>query len=385
MRLKVVLAAASVAALALPAAEAAADPAPPALPAPASGCVGASAVTVRDLPWATARMAPYLLSRLTDGQGVTVAVLDSGVSAGAAGLAGAVDGGVDVVSGGPATTDCLGRGTAFAAIIAGRPVPGSGVVGMAPGAGILPVRIIDPQGRVTAAALATGIREAARRGARVILVGTGLAEDNPDLRAAVADAVAHDALVVAPVNDRTRGEAGRPPAAWFPAADPQVLAVGGVAVDGKPTEVTGPAAGVDVLAPAQGAVVPGPSGIGHYGVGGTGVAAAFVAGAAALVRAAHPELSEAAVRTRLLDTAERPGTGGPGTVDPYAAATTVDVASGQRTVPDRPPVSLPEASAGDPAVTRAWLLCGTLGGATLLALVVLWLVRTRRSGAPPLA
>jgi len=93
--------------------------------------------------------------------------------------------------------------------------------------------------------------------------------------------------VVAPVNDRPSGLAGQPPPAWYPAAYPDVLAVGGVGPDGKSTAPTGAAGEPDVLAPAVGAVVPGPTGSGAYTVSGTAIAAAYAAGAAATLRGAH--------------------------------------------------------------------------------------------------
>jgi membrane-anchored mycosin MYCP len=352
---------------------------PPALPLPADGCVGASAVRYTELPWATARMAPYLAWQLATGKGVTVAVLDSGVSPAAEGLAGVVAEGLDVVVGGPAWTDCLGRGTALASIVAGRPVTGSGIVGIAPAARILPIRIIDPLRRVNPASLAAGIREALRLGAGVILLGTGLPEDTADLRAAVADAVALNAVIIAPVNDRTPGEAGNPPEAWFPAAYPEVLAVGGMNASDEPTEATGPASGLDILAPAVGSVVPGPSG-GHYAVAGTPVAAAYVAGVAALIREYYPKLDAAGVRARLTMTAQRSGP-----VDPYAAVANTAPEQGQRPVLPAPEiVTLAQPVPADPAINRAWLASAIIGVLAIALTALLRRLRRRCTSVPEL-
>lgn len=359
-----------------------ADEDPPALPAALTGCVGPSPVRYGErTPWPVARMAPYLTRSLSQGRGVRVAVLDSGVSGAAAGLRAAVAPGRDVVSGGPARSDCLGRGTALAAIVAAGPTSGTGVVGMAPEATVLPFRIIGPQRRTTPASIADGIDAAVDAGADVVLVGSGQVADTPALRAAVTRAAGRDVLVVAPVDDGPASTTGQPPPVWYPAAYPQVLAVGGVDANGRGTVLALPASGLDVLAPAKDAVVPGPTGAGHYTVGGTAVAAAHVAGAAALVRGYHPELTAAQVRDRLVSTAERTPYAPAGTVDPYAAMTTLDPGAATRPVRlDPGAVSVATAPPADPAVARSGLLAA---GITVVALLIGAGVRIRRGHRRP--
>jgi membrane-anchored mycosin MYCP len=247
-----------------------------------------------------------------------VAVLDTGVSAAAPPLAGAVRPGQDVVVTGSADSDCAGRGTALAGIVAARPVTGSPFAGLAPEATILPVRVTDRHNQFNARTLADGIAVAATAGAHVILVGTGVPVDTAELRAAVQAAVQRGAVVVAPVNpDGPSG--GRPPATWYPAAYDEVIGVGAVGADGASLTADS-VAGCDLLAPGSNSISIAPVGDGHYAVGGTPVAAAHVAGVAALVRAYYPALPPAAVRERLLATAEAlPGR--PPVLDAYAAVT----------------------------------------------------------------
>jgi membrane-anchored mycosin MYCP len=297
------------------------DGLPPELPVPANGCVGASPVLSSRTAWALQRMAPEQVWPATRGEGVVVAVLDTGVATVPA-LDGAVLTRADVVSG-----DCRGRGTALAGLIAARPATGSGVVGLAPAARIFPVRITDRQHKVTAASIATGIRAATAANVDVILIGIGITGGSADLRQAVAAAAARDILVVAPIDD----SAPQPPATTgpvrFPAAYPDVLAVGGLSDAGTVAGAPGRDAGVDLAGPSVGAVSLAPVGPGHYRVAGAPVAAAYVAGAAALVRSYHPELSAEQVRQRLERSAERPANPalteatGAGMVDPYAAVT----------------------------------------------------------------
>lgn len=358
---------------------------PPTLPTVTNGCVGPSPVPFAGVPWPVARLAPQSVWPLTRGAGVTVAVVDTGVSAAASGLAGAVLPGRDVVAGGRADRDCRGRGTALAGIVAGRPVTGTGVVGLAPAVTVLPVRIVDGQGRMRPEYLADGIRAATALGAKVILVGTGVDTPAAELRAAVEEATARDIVLVAATSDQRGADQPGQPVVWYPAGFEQVVAVGGIDHDGKPTEPTVEESGVDLVGPGAEAVGVGPSGPGHYRVGGPAVAAAYVAGAAALVRAYRPALTSGQIRERLELTAEHaPGQRrtpavGAGVVDPYAAVSVVDPGQATRPVEPRPaPAVLPVAAPPDRAVARAGLVGAAVGAGTLLALAAAITIRAGR-------
>ncbi|MGH3664000.1 MAG: S8 family serine peptidase [Micromonosporaceae bacterium] len=341
---------------------------PPPLPYGGDECVGESDVTYDGVPWPVARMAPHLAWPVSRGDGVTVAVVDSGVGK-PPGLEGAVQRGRDVVSGGRADDDCAGRGTALAGIVAARPVGRRGVVGIAPEASVLPIRIIDGDGQVPPKAIAKGIQAATKLGADVILVGTAAETDDAGLRGAVAKAVADDVLVVAPVAERDQGPG-------FPAGYEQVLSVGGVDPDGQPTETHQP----DLYAPGYGIVAVG--GAGHYEVSGPSVAAGYVAGAAALVRAYHPDLDEAEVRERLTLTAMRTGAEDPGAVDPPAAVSDLDPGRTNRTPEPRGgALTLPDGPGSDPAVPRSLWYGGSVLLATLTVLAVVAVLRSRRRAA----
>jgi subtilisin family serine protease len=192
-------------------------------------------------------------------------------------------------------------------------------------------------------------------------------------------------VVVAAVNDRGATTAGDPPDVWFPAAYQEVIAVAGVNLDGKPSQTSQPAAGVDLLGPDVGAITGGPAGEGHYSVGGSAVGAAYVAGTAALLRSYRPALTRAQARERMELTAEHlPGvahsaTAGAGTIDPYAALSVVDPALAARVIsppPDR--VVLPAPPAPDPAVIRARLLGSAIATVTLVVLGAIATIQTRR-------
>ena len=364
------------------------DRAVPPLPSVIKSCVGASPVTVADPPWAVRRMAPQSVWPLTRGGGVLVAVVDTGVSKAARGLIAAVGPGVDVISGRAADDDCRGRGTALAAIVAARPVTGSGLVGMAPAARVLPVRITKPNGEIPPGALAAGIRAATMAGAEVILVGAAMPSPDAGSLAAVDSAVAADILVVAPAGDErtTSGDAIDRTTA-YPAAYHKVLAVAGVGPDGVPAEPPAPpGSNVDLAGPGADAISVAPVGAGHYSVGGSAVAAAYVAGAAALVRAYHPDLTAQEVWQRLELTAEpspggvRTTTVGAGTVDAYAAVTAIGPGDAAAREPAAPAlVSLP-VPPPRPATARVAALAaaGVAAGGALVLAVLATIERGRR-------
>src|SRR5439155_23371698 len=122
----------------------------------------------KSVPWTIQRLGVSRAWELTKGDGVTVAVIDTGVDASVPQLSGHVLPGTDVVNGGgAANNDCLGHGTFVAGIIAAQPKQGTGVVGVAPGVNILPIRQANNASDGTAAGLARSIRLAADAGAKV--------------------------------------------------------------------------------------------------------------------------------------------------------------------------------------------------------------------------
>jgi subtilisin family serine protease len=174
--------------------------------APACTTPLAPSQSVAEVPWAQQRYAPDRLSPLATGSGTIVAVIDSGVDRRHPQLAGRVLDGTDHLDrGGDGSRDCAGHGTGVASIIAAVPLPGVAFRGLAPGAGILPVRVSEQQvvegresGRtVSAEAFARAIRWAVDHDADVLNLSVVLYADEPTVREAVAYAVSRDVVVVA--------------------------------------------------------------------------------------------------------------------------------------------------------------------------------------------
>jgi type VII secretion-associated serine protease mycosin len=361
----------------------------PATPAHADG--------IRTQQWALSSMNTDQAWRTTKGEGITVAVLDTGVDDRHPDLAGSVLQGKDFIGFGAQRGEraWARHGTAMAGIIAAHGHgPGSedGVMGIAPEAKILPVRVIlegTDKAREKARnsrgnALAQGIRWAADQGADVINLSLGddsesahpeAAED-----AAVQYALAKGSVVVASAGNG--GEKGDHIS--YPAAYPGVIAVTAVDRFGTHAAFSTRRWYATVSAPGVDIVMADPDQK-YYQGWGTSAASAFVSGAVALVRAAHPDLTPAQIKKLLADSARNGPKGGRDDAKGYGI---VDPAAAIKAGAKLRPAGLKAASSGydkeyfgpGPAAVKmdvepaGWLapLAGGIGALVLAGAVVLW-------------
>ncbi|GAA1839586.1 hypothetical protein GCM10009687_00470 [Asanoa iriomotensis] len=195
----------------------------------------------------------------------------------------------------------------MAGIIAAHGRGGTGAIGIAPKAKILPVAAslgTDLGGQDN---VALGIAWATANGATVINISGG-GNPSPDLRLAVEDALRKNIVVVAAAGNRPMSQVG------FPAAYPGVLAVGATDRSGNHADIS--VTGESIVIAAPGVEIMTTRRRGAYGTGtGTSDAAAIVSGAAALVRSRFPQLTAAEVIRRLTATATDKGQ--PGHDDQY--------------------------------------------------------------------
>ncbi len=280
-------------------------------------------------PWALARLRPDLAWPLSRGAGVTVAVIDSGVSPDHPSLTGKVLPGLDLLGAGSGQCDENGHGTLVAGLIAGRETVSGGYRfhGVAPDATILPIRVLRDQRRTSDSALSELIAQALNwavdHGSADVINLSLTAVPTPALSAAIQRALDAGAVIVAASGNE--GESGNSAAA-YPAAYDGVIAVAGTDTLDRHVPSSGVGEHVDVAAPGVRIAGPAAAGGGFLfsAEGGTSFATAYVAGLAALVRAYDPQLRPAEVAMRITSTAAHPPNGwnpevGHGVVDPSRA------------------------------------------------------------------
>jgi type VII secretion-associated serine protease mycosin len=265
---------------------------------------------MRDEWWFTSWDIQTRVWPLSQGAGVKVGVLDTGVQANLPDLRGAVLSGGDTTgAGGNGDTDTSneagdGHGTAMAALIVGQGT-GGGLAGIAPQAKVLPVRVGSANGLPSAGSLtseAAGVRYAVGRGATVINMSfggvTGSASGcDPVLQDAVAYALQHNVVLVAAAgNDRQ--EMNSPES---PASCQGVLAVGAVTPNLTMWSGSEVQPYVAVAAPGTDIEALGASGL-YFNGQGTSASAAFVSGEAALIRSRYPSMPWYQVVQRIINT-----------------------------------------------------------------------------------
>jgi hypothetical protein len=315
--------------------------------------------------WAALRLAPDQAWSHTRGQGQLVAIVDSGTDASLPQLAGHVTVGADVTGGtDQGHRDCLGSGTAMAGLVVGQPVLGSPLIGIAPDAAVMPVRVVATSPRPRPADEVTAIQAAIAGDPGVIALGAFVDPDDPAVAPAVAAALARDIVVVA--GARTAGAVRPAP------AGAGLLRVGGVGVDGQVAADYAPG-GVDVVAPGINVASMGLGGSGSMGASGTQYAVALVAGEAALVRAQYPELGAAQVVHRIEATADTMAAAAPdrqygwGMINPGASVTADVEGEGGPTSAAALPAAPPRSATGaQPYVLGAVAVIG-IAAAVLLA------------------
>ncbi len=272
-------------------------------------------------------------------EGVTVAVLDTGIAyrdKGGAFLRSPDFGanefvkGYDFVENDRVPLDENGHGTHVAGTIAEKTDNAIGLTGLAYGAKLMPVRVLDKHGRGAASDIAKGIRFAVAHHAQVINMSFnfGCGKKVPEVDEALRDAYQHGVVTVASV-----GNLGSETCVAEPATGPRVIGVGGTTEGGCLGNYSLAGPGVDLVAPGGGEPIPGCASVsdrpiyqvtldgastrlfaipGNYV--GTSMAAAHVSGVAAMVLASGvlskrltPQARVDAVARRLRTTARSIG------------------------------------------------------------------------------
>jgi thermitase len=267
--------------------------------------------------------APSAWDITTASSNVVIAVVDTGIDLDHPDFScpGKLLGGRNFVSPGSSPNDDHGHGTHVAGIAAACTNNVTGVAGVAWGARLMPVKVLDYRGSGTYEQVANGITYAADQGADVINLSLGGTGPNNTLSDAVEYARNRGSLVVAAAGNCGSG-------CWmggqyyynplfYPAAYPATLAVAATGSNDNWASFSEHHPYVDVAAPGVSIYS---TLIDGYGtMDGTSMATPFVSGLAALIWSLNPGLSPDQVRDIIQDTADDlqtpPGEGGPGKDD----------------------------------------------------------------------
>ena len=252
------------------------------------------------------------------GDGVVVAVVDSGISPDGEDLAcqtfvspyNAITQTMGVL----AASDDHGHGTHVAGTVAQCTNNGVGVAGVAFNAALMPVKVLNSGGNGLMSDVAAGIDWARTHGADVINLSLGCVSCSSSLvEDAIDAAVADGVVVVVAAGNENAGSVD------YPASNPKVIAVGATDFNDLRAPYSNRGGALDVVAPggdlnqdANGDLEPDgvlqetfttADGFGYYWFQGTSMAAPHVSGAAALLISKHPGIDPATVKKVLEDTA----------------------------------------------------------------------------------
>jgi type VII secretion-associated serine protease mycosin len=272
--------------------------------------------------WLTTMHAADQMWPVSTGKGITVALIDSGVNASHPDLVGQVLQGLNFsgLTGGASTdVDKGSHGTDMASLIVGtgKGLNGRGMYGLAPGAKILPFRIVGKGDNEAAYSanyspqLAAAVRAAANSNAKILSLSQGQMEDVPSVRSAIAYALAKGKLVVAAVGNNAK--LGNP--VDYPAGYPGVAAVGSSNQQGGVADYSEYGPQVDFTAPGENMVNACNGPTGYCTSYGTSEATAIFSASAALLWSAHPSWTANQVLRVLKNTASQGDT--PGAQDPH--------------------------------------------------------------------
>lgn len=255
--------------------------------------------------WALGNIQAFDAWNITTGGEMVIAVLDTGVASSHPDLEGKVLSGYNAITGDSSTEDNNGHGTAVSGLIAANTNNGNGIAGICWGCRILPVKVLSARGGGDDAGVARGVRWAVDNGARIINMSLGGSRESQTLREAVQYANSRGAVVVAASGNEH--QEGNPVS--YPAAYPEVLAVGATGNSDTITGFSNTGDYVDLSAPGVGlwtTVLDG-----TYGPpNGTSFSSPYVAGVAGLIWSLRSDLSNYDVACILQASADDKGTPG---------------------------------------------------------------------------
>lgn len=195
------------------------------------------------------------------------------------------------------------HGTMTAGTAAATAGNGVGIAGVSQTAKILPVQVMDDDSNGTSYTVGQGVIYAAQRHADIISISLGTTGDDPYLRSAIDYAIGQGSVVVASAGNTSCD------CLAYPAAYPEVVAVGSVSQAGTLSSFSSYGANLDLLAPGENMTLPAwsaayPTNGYMSGAAGTSFSAPLVSGALASLKALSPTSTGAELVAALKETAD---------------------------------------------------------------------------------
>lgn len=233
--------------------------------------------------------APLFLSecqKLSMGEGIRVAILDTGCDMSHPDLADRVEVSKDFTGSRTGASDVAGHGSHCAGVVAAN-ANGGGIIGTAPAARLLIGKVLGDNGSGSSSGIAAGIRWAAEQGANIISMSLGGPVSDSGTAQAVREVTARGIFVIAAAGN----EGPREGTVGYPGGYDESVCVGAVGTDLKPASFSSRGAQLDVAAPGVSvrSCYPG----GRYATySGTSMATPYVAGCIALFLAYLKKLGQ---------------------------------------------------------------------------------------------
>jgi len=253
-------------------------------------------------PWGINRIGSRLVNAMGNtGQGIKIAILDTGIDKEHEDLSKNFKGGYNFVENNTDLTDLNSHGTHVAGIIAAEDND-VGVIGVAPDAHIYSVKVLDYAATGTASDLVSGIEWSIENNMDIINMSLGSDEDSISFRRSIEKAYNSGVLVIAAAGNNGNGM-GTGDSMDYPSKYDGVISVGATDINDKRAKFSSTGPKLEISAP--GVDIPSTLPKNKYGtLSGTSMAAPHVAGVAALVMNANPGMTNTEVRIRLQITAQ---------------------------------------------------------------------------------
>jgi Subtilase family len=280
--------------------------APPADPQSMPNAAGAPNDPIYPQQWAIPQILADQAWNISTGKDLTIAFLDTGVSAGHPDLAGKIVEGYNFINNTNRPDDDFGHGTYTAGIAAADSNNGIGIAGVCWGCKVMALKVLGADGSGDSSGFVRALHYAADKGVRVISISAGDEQRDADLGDAVDYAWNKGAFIVASSGNKPDGKPN------YPAGYNNVMAVGATARQDAYTGFSSFGPYVDITAPGVGIwSTAWQNGRDTYiAENGTSASCPFVAGVAGLMFSVNPNLSNQQIRDLLLNSADDVGTRG---------------------------------------------------------------------------